>query len=403
MAVRTITVNNAAQLNVALKGSTGGETIVLNTVPGVDYGDVRVTSLKPTSDVTITSAPGAQAVLKSLSIQWSDNINVDNVEISHTVNAAGMSSSALYIQGSNHIDITNSFIHGSLNGNSWDDGRGARVITSKDVQLHNNTMTEFWTTLSLEKSAGVAVTQNTMFEMREGINILADSHILIDHNLIHTIKPNTAKGDHADAIQVFTGATYDASNDLTFSNNAILKGGGEYAQGIFIQSERMAEGIHHSNIRIENNLYSGSSMHGIFLSGVDGAIVDNNTIIASPNWVNEASICVKYSSRVAVLDNIADHYNIDKTATETLQLNNIHAVTKTVGVPGGPIPVTDLLTNPMNDRSIDPHDFAVRPDALGTTFGAGFDIAQYDAPKSFQSVDTLMLAVFNGGVLHHIV
>ena len=256
--------------------------------------------------------------------------------------------------------------------------------------------------LALEKSSAVAVTDNTMFQMREGIAMFAESHVLVDHNLIHTIVPNVAVGDHADAIQVFTGASYAASTDLTFSNNAILQGGGGYGHGIFIQSERQAEGIHHSNILIENNLYSGTALHGITLNGVDGAIIDQNTIVAAPHWTNDTAITVKNASRVVVTDNIANHYLVSN-ASETILLNNIHTITGTVSGQNGAIPTVALLADPLHAGTIDPHDFAIRPEVFGNSHGAGFDVAAFDVPKSFQSVDAQMAALFVGGLLHHIV
>lgn len=397
MAIQTITVSTAAQLAAALKASTGGETILLD--PG-NYGDVKLNSFKPASQVVVKSATSTDAVLQSLSVQFSQNFTFSDLEIARPIAAgASQESNAVYVQGSTHIDLVNSFIHGSLNNNSWDDAKGIRITDSRDIQLDNNVITEFKLGLSLEKSDALAISNNTVYELREGINLFDVDHALVDHNLIHTIKPNTALGDHADAIQVFTGSTYAASTDLTISNNAILQGAGGYAQGIYIQSERQASGIKHSNIQIENNLYSGVSQHGITLNGVNGAVVTKNTVVAAPGSPYDTAININNSSYVAVMDNVATSIQTTK-AVNTFLVNNVDL--HIGGSPDG-WEIGAVLANALNAGTTDIHDFAVLAGSVAEAQGAGFSVSAFDTRQDFAYYDGVAQSLYSGGFLHHIV
>lgn len=397
MVAQTITVSTTAQLNAAIKAATGGETILLN--PG-NYGDVKVINYKPASQVTIKSATATEAVLKSLTVQFADNFTFSDLEIARPI-ASGVSqdSTAVYIQGATHIDLVNSFIHGSLNGNSWDDAKGIRVTGSNDIQIDNNVITEFKLGISLEKSNAAAISNNTVYELREGINLFDVDHALVDHNLIHTIKPNTTLGDHADAIQVFTGTSYAASTDLTISNNAILQGAGGYAQGIYVQSERQSSGIKHSNILIENNLYSGVSQHGITLNGVYGGVVTKNTVVAAPGSPYDTAININNSSFVAVVDNVAT--SIQSTnAVNTFMINNVD-----LHVGGAPDSweIGAVLADALDPGTIDVHDFAILSGSVAEAQVAGFSVAAFDARQDFAYYDEVVQSLHNGGFLHHIV
>lgn len=397
MVTQTITVSTGAQLTAAMKAATGGETILLN--PG-NYGDVKVGSLKPASQVVIKSATATEAVLKSLTIQYSENFTFSDIEIARPIAAgASQETNAVFIQSSNHIDLVNSFIHGSLNNNSWDDAKGIRITGSRDIQLDNNIVTEFKLGISLEKSDALAVSNNQVYELREGLNLFDVDHALIDHNLIHTIKPNTALGDHADAIQVFTGTSYAASTDLTISNNAILQGAGGYAQGIYVQSERMASGIKHSNIQIENNLYSGVSAHGITLNGVYGAVVTKNTVVAAPGSPYDTAININNSSYVAVVDNVATSFQTTN-AVNTFMINNVDL--HVGGAPDG-WEIAAVLANPLAPGTIDVHDFAILAGSVAEAQVAGFSVDAFDARQDFAYYDGVAQALFQGGFLHHIV
>ena len=86
--------------------------------------------------------------------------------------------------------------------------------------------------------------------------------------------PDVSKGDHPDAFQVHSGGTREGSNDLVFRSNVILSD----SQGIFIKSERFAQGITHSNILIENNFYEGNSRNAIAAAHVVGIEITGNSI-----------------------------------------------------------------------------------------------------------------------------
>ena len=389
----TITVNSTAELVSAALSSAGGETILLASGA---YGNATINGAVPTSKVTITEAPGATATFNQLTVKFSDNLSFDGLEVGHT-SYTDTNEYAVFLWGADNIELRNMFIHGSLDGNSWNDARGVRLLTSSGILIDSSTLTEFNNGLLLEKTSGFVFANNDMSIMREGMQIAEGSHILIDHNTISSITPNLASGDHSDAIQVMTGTTYQPSSDITISNNALLKGTGDYMQGVFINSESLP--AKHSNILIENNVYSGISGHGISVLGVAGAIVRGNTVLTSPGASWDARINVDWSDNVQVYNNIFSN-SLVTNSTGVTWTNNIDSHF------GGILDATsveNLFVDAMNPGTTDLNDFAIRTGSLADTMGVGADVATIAVAGDYTYYTSLLASFSQGGLLHNIV
>ncbi len=77
MAVQTITVANAAELNQALASATGGETILL---AAGNYGKLSLNGTQFASNVTIKSAdPNAMASFSEVYLNQASNVTFDTI------------------------------------------------------------------------------------------------------------------------------------------------------------------------------------------------------------------------------------------------------------------------------------------------------------------------------------
>ena len=395
MVAKTITVSSATGLTNALKSATGGETIYLK--PG-NYGSLNLSNINPASTVQIESQSLTnKAQFSYLQLWSSSNLTFKSLDMANPISGnTSQDTYGMYINYGKNIDLVKMDFHGSLNNNSWDDARGLRVSNSKDVQITNSDFHDLKVGIVSMQNYGVSITGNNLHELREGINIVDNDHLLIDHNQISDINPTAT--DHSDAIQIFTGSNYNPSSDVTISNNSILQGGGGYAHGIFVQSER--PGYVHSNLLIENNVYSGVATHGIYLAAVDGAIVRGNTIVSSPqaNWT--ASINVQRTSNVTIEDNVSTGYYDGGGNTGKVMTNNITAHK------GGPLDATNvnsLLVNPLKSGSINPADFAVKVGSKADLLDAGMDYAAFKAIPTYAYYDQLTHSLAGGVPLNHIV
>ena len=389
----TTVVTSTTELVSAALSAEGGEVIQLASG---NYGNTTINGAAPKSTVTIVEAPGATATFNQLTVKFSDNLSFDGFEIAHT-NYTDSNEYALFLWDANDVELRNMSIHGSLDGNSWNDARGVRMLNSTGVLIDSSTITDVNNGLSLEKSSNVVFSNNVMSVMREGMQIAQGTHVLIDHNLIHSIKPNLSLNDHADSIQVMTGSTYQPTTDLTISNNALLKGSGDYAQGVFIQSESLP--ARHSNILVENNVYSGISAHGITLSGVSGGIVRGNSVLTAPGASWDARINLDWSDNIQVYDNIYAN-SLVTNSTGVSWTNNIDSH---IGGTLDATSVENLFVNPMNPGSTDINDFAVRAGSLAETMGVGADIAAIAVAGDYDYYTSVLASLKGGGVLNHIV
>lgn len=389
----TTVVTSTAELVSAALSAEGGELILLASG---NYGNTTINGAVPTSTVTIAEAPGATATFNQLTVKFSDNLSFDGFEIGHT-SYTDSNEYALFLWNADDVQLRNMSIHGSLDGNSWNDARGIRLLNSTGILIDSSTITDVKNGLALEKSSNVVFSNNVMSIMREGMQIAQGNHVLIDHNTIHSITPNLAQGDHSDSIQVMTGTTYLPTTDLTVSNNALLKGSGDYAQGVFIQSESMP--AKHSNILVENNVYSGISAHGISLLGVSGAIVRGNTVLTSPGASWDARINLDWSDNIQVYDNVYSQ-SLVTNSTGVTWTNNIDSH---FGGTLDAMSVENLFVNPMNPGSTDLNDFAVRAGSLAETMGAGADIGAIAVAGDYLYYSSVLASLKGGGVLHQIV
>ena len=371
---KTTLVSSAAQLLKIAKTAVGGDTILL--APG-NYGDVSLSSLRPTGAVTIKSAnPDADAVFDSLKLTRVSNFVIADVDIHHVLKPGEQEwISAAVVNMSDNISFVGVDFTGSLNGNANDDGNGLMVNSSSRIAVLDSTFQQFNNSIVIARVDDVIVAGNTIREAREGVNISQVDGGLFERNLVTDIRPDVTKGDHSDAFQVHSGGTAGISNDLAFRSNVMLLGGGSGgAQGIYINSEKgLTQGLNHTNITVDNNYYEGNFRNAISANSVDNIVISGNTVRDGNGVGIPPGIATSNLTNAIITGNITPIYDArrgDAFASLNLVMSNNIDVWDATTKKG----VTDvsLFAAPVNSGNIDFSSLEVRPGSVAALSGAGF-------------------------------
>lgn len=297
----TIRVATPAQLVQAVRTARGGETILLASA---NFGDVSLANARPAGLVTIKSAnPDADAVFRTLKLTNVANLLIEDIDVRNPLAAGAPRNQALVVNKAVNVTLSGIDVSGSLDGNAGNDAHGLMVTGSDNIAILDSTFRQLHGAIVLGRNTDIIVAGNTITEAREGVNIGQQDGGLFERNFVTRMLP--LANDHPDAFQVHNGAGIGASRDLAFRDNVIVQGNDRPLQGIYVHSERDHEGIHHSNIVVENNFYRGSARHGISLTNVDNALIDGNTVLYSGIGGLVPAVLVGDIQRGLVQNNIA--------------------------------------------------------------------------------------------------
>jgi hypothetical protein len=280
---KVFTVSDRTQLIAALTEAQGLAGAEIRLLPG-DYGVLRWTSKSyPLGRVFIRAAESTPPLFTEFSLSGSSSIAVSGIRV------ASLVSPAVQLSGTTDVIFAGNFVSGgtSTTTDPWDDGNaGVHVREARRVTLSNNQFENLRSAAFVQRSTAVTFEQNTIRNVREGVNVAAATNLDLRNNRFERFSPKYPNGEHADAIQFWTSNETQGSSDVRIIENAILLGGCKSVQGIFIRSETenssTATQVRHSNFEIRRNIYYGSARNGLSVSSVDGAVVANNVIVASP-------------------------------------------------------------------------------------------------------------------------
>jgi parallel beta-helix repeat protein len=320
MSGKTTLVSNSIQLKIAATAAKAGDTILL---AAGSYGDYSFSAIRPTGTVTIKPvSDDAQVTFRTMSFTNSANLVVENIDVSRPlVDGVGMNTPMLRVNSSTNISLVNFDVAGSRDGNAGNDGHGLSIVSSSRISVLDSHFEQVDTAAIIARVQDVIFAGNTITAVREGVNISNTQGGLFDRNTIVNMQPSYDAGDHPDAFQVHSTRTA-ASSDLAFRNNVILEGTSGPVGGFFIRSERVGEGIEHSNISIENNYYQGTYRHGISVGDTNGLVIRGNTVIDSAKAGNSAAINTYNIEGGRIENNIAQLFLQSKSSGVTLA-NNI--------------------------------------------------------------------------------
>lgn len=302
------TVSNPAELWKALEKAKPGDTIVL--APG-HYAKVTLRDFKFDGMVTIT---GPGAVLSDLSVQISKGITFRDIEL-YAEYARG--SDPIKIQSSEDIHFDNINVHGSLDDDPQNDTSAMLVRNSSKITITNSEFQELANAVTHLDCDNIEFSKNYFHKIRmDGIRGGGSSNLIITNNFFTDFRPLPA--DHPDAIQVWNSNTKTPAQNITITENVILRGNGGAPQGIFVTTQ--ISRLRYRNVNVINNIVIGSLYHGITVSGADDARIENNRVITYADI--GARISVNKSTGVSLTNNAAPTYLTDKDVAFTAKAAN---------------------------------------------------------------------------------
>ena len=330
----SITVKSLEELEAALAGAKGGETILLE---GGDYGRFSMSKwispqIEFASTVTLTSAdPDNPAVFSNVTLNGVTNMVMDGVVFDYTYTLGDKYNDRPFeVNGSSNVTIRNSEFSGDLAhglGDIQDGvgfGFGLSVRKSENITIENNLVHDFQRGIIFNGVSGLVVRDNELTAMSgDGMNFAAVQDVLIEDNLLHNFIRNETAAIHPDMIQFWTSGTNTPSTDVIIRGNTLDIGDGVHTQSIFMRNERVDSGqdgyeMYYRNILIEDNMIVNAHLHGITVGETDGLTIRNNSVLhRDGNSVDDADSSVEIptirvrpdSKNVTIIQNATSDIN----------------------------------------------------------------------------------------------
>lgn len=361
--VSDVHVDSTGTLVAALKAAQPGDVIKL--APGVydDFGGKF--SPRFDSPVTITSAdPANPAVFTDFTLARAQGLifkQVNFATLDHTDKIAeGVRYWAFKIVKSENIHFDQVHVHGSLDKNPGNDVMGIQVRDSANVSITNSTFEQLERAAAIGQTQGVNVSGNFVRDLRsDGFDFAEVINVRVVGNFLTNFVPVT--GDHPDAIQFWTSGTKTASKDILISSNVIVRGEGEYVQGIFLRDQTGS--MPYERVNIENNLIVGTGYNGIRIQGVKDLKLTSNELVSFAGE-NNTFLLIQGGDGVVATGNRAISISFDKS---TGVLNDGNVITKAVDDAGAAAIRNWLEGNPSSASawgSFLPIDTRLEPNLL---------------------------------------
>lgn len=345
----TIRVSNQVELQNALASAKSGDVILL--AADANFGDLKI--YKPThlfsGTVTIRSEdPLEPATLSSVVLVNVQNLSIENVTIASDRYAA------VAVSGSSNIRLLNSDVTGGLDPNlqGQDLVMGVDLRNSQHIELVGNDFYNLGTGVSVAHSEYVLV-ENSVFKdnLKDNLNIGSNvADILVRRNTLSSSVAKLYPEHHYDNIQLWVqkDATQDSRN-ITISENVILDlTGAVQSQAIFGRAHYLgADGdpslYGFKNVNVSNNLIVTQHANAIVFAGVEGLLVDSNTLVYAGQSMNPSAVSIpgirySLSGNVEVSGNILpERFGYPIVDTDEFRDNELYRVGLGVG---------KLLVNP---------------------------------------------------------
>ena len=330
LVVATIYVNSSAALTTALKAAAGGDVIKLapGTYTGLSLGNVSYGS-----GVTITSADAANpAIITDFTLVNVQGVTFQNLEMLALDHPdyieKGINFYAFKVARSSDVNFDDIHFHGSLDGNAQNDSLGLQIRDSSNVSVTNSEFEQLNRALAIGTTTGVRVSGNNVHDLRsDGFNFAQVKNAKIEDNIFHDFTPKA--GDHPDAIQFWTSSTTAASTDILIARNVILRGDGEYTQGIFMRDETGV--LPYERVTITENLIVGTGWSGLRVIGAKDLVVTNNDLISFVGD-NVTFMLIQNADRVVATGNTAAQISFDTSTNVTQSGNEITKPVQDFGI-----------------------------------------------------------------------
>lgn len=324
----TFRVSNQSQLDQALRGLKGGDTILL---AGGDYGNLTMNTTRRVNfdfekKVTIASAdPNNPARINELMMTKAGNVEFSNLTFDYV--AGKTSSKPFFVQDSKDVTFSRVVFDGDFK-DGYATGLGLRVKQTENITVTDSVFRNFANGIDFSNDVNVVLTNNQIRGVSyDGFTLGAIDGALISGNDFRDYKARDPNAAHMDHIQFRIMEGEGPSENVTIRNNVFVDPEGR--QGIFFGNVPYKTGdvsAYYKNIAIENNYISTGHVHGVTMFyGTDVDIV-GNTIVRNPGAINSHTPLInvsKFSSDVLIKGNTVASVQAPQNASWTVVDNAV--------------------------------------------------------------------------------
>lgn len=281
---KTFEVGNLTELRAALKEAQPLSGAIIRLRSG-NYGDLVWSNKKHLNGWTyLLPVDGAEPKFTSINFAGSQGLFLQGITVQ------GNAKILVNLNSGKDLVISGSRLLGTnANRNPWDDqSNSIQVRFSTGVTIVNNIFQDLRKALYIQRSQKVQVYYNKISFVREGINVAAATDLVLEGNHFHDFYPNYGIGEHPDAMQLWTNGETVGSVRVRIANNVLSFGEKRAVQGVLAGCE--AKGARHSDWVVTNNVYYGSSPHGLSFYCIDNLKISNNVVVGSPHAEQNNSI-----------------------------------------------------------------------------------------------------------------
>lgn len=172
-------------------------------------------------------------------------------------------------------------------------GRGLSISYSENIQIDRIDISKFRTGIGIINSDDVSVFESHIHQMSsDGIDFEAVNNLKIQSNLFDNFHPFTNvyndafnASAHSDFIQYWATGVRRGIDGVEISGNVMLQGEGGSTQAIFGRMDARRTGsdyVQLENFSIHDNFINTYHLNGITIGDVDGLDVYNNTVLPAP-------------------------------------------------------------------------------------------------------------------------
>lgn len=304
------TVSSTAQFHAAMKLVRPGDEVRLTSGT---YNGLQIQNLTLASTVTVTSAdPDHPAVVTGLLVKNSTNLTFRSVEFSVAANAMN----TVQVYGSHHVAFDQVEVHGPAGLGAATKASPFMIRNSQSVTVERSEFHDLWHAVSLLDTSRVTIRNNSFHDIRtDGVRGGGNSNLLIEGNLFTDFHP--AKGDHPDAIQLWSTNQAVAAHDIVIRGNLVVRGDGEPVQGVFIRDT--FDMLPFERVKVENNTILGGAYNGLTIDGVVGGSVTGNTVLGYADQRSWIRLVADHDLRLT--GNTATFYLLEDKADPRLAHN----------------------------------------------------------------------------------
>ena len=276
-----ITISSNAELQKILENPKGG--MVIKLMAGT-YPELIIDRVRAPGKVIIASANPAQpATVSHMVIRGSTGFAVRDVNL-----FAGQVDQVFpfLVTNSENIELSGLIVKGKrASGKPTREAAALMIRNSGNVTVTRSDFSESRHGLSFLKVTNMTITHNQFHDLQtDGVRGGGVDTILIANNMFTDFYP--APKDHPDGIQLWSTHQTEPGRNITIRDNLVIRGKGGPTQGIFIRDTFRK--LPFENVVITGNLIMGARFNGIAISGVVGARIEDNDVIAYPDqksWI----------------------------------------------------------------------------------------------------------------------